>query len=259
MTGLITVQNTAGTCTMPTTTAKRQIFTTTEYTVPTSLPDWAINLAGQTGNATSTGCTYSLQDDTLDPFQWYSLSYGGTASTVNAWKWIGEYSEWKMSLREKIARLDPKDRLRQIIQSRCAPAIIGVRKPLVLSINEREMRARAMLCRLIGDDRFRRYVAHGHVSLRAKSGRVYQIFPGHGITKVYLLGVPVEKLCVVLIGDFPATDSVVMRYLLILNDEDDFRRRANVSPLNRVANASPIIQPRPLADIFADLRKGIRV
>jgi hypothetical protein len=90
----------------------------------------------------------------------------------------------------------------------------------------RETRARETLKRVLGDDKFKRFLKHGFVSVRAKSGLVYQIFPAHGITNVYRDGEHIERLCVVLRGSFPPTDSLIMRYLLILNDERDFRKHA---------------------------------
>lgn len=76
----------------------------------------------------------------------------------------------------------PQARLKQILQDRQAPLVITSRKGLGQTTDIREMRARETLRRVLGEDKFRRFIKHGFVSVRAKSGLVYQIFPAHGIT-----------------------------------------------------------------------------
>lgn len=117
----------------------------------------------------------------------------------------------------------PSERLREILAQRHAPLIIATRKSLELTTDIREMRARETLRRVIGEQKYFDFLKKGFVCVRAKSGLTYQIFPGHGITCVYDKGIMVDRLCVVLQGQFPATDSLIMRYLLILNNEDHFR------------------------------------
>lgn len=152
----------------------------------------------------------------------------------------------------------PQERLRDIIQSRQSPAIHRSRKSMNPAVNIEEMRARDMLRRVIGDDKFRDFMRNGFVSVQAKSGRVYQIFPGHGITNVYSNGEKIEKLCVVLRGQFPPTDSLVMRYLLILNDENDFRSYAiqhKVYP----RNLGRVVLPSQIQKSLPELFRGLKV
>jgi hypothetical protein len=117
----------------------------------------------------------------------------------------------------------PAERLREILETRTAPAFISPRIPVPETQDVREQRARETLRRVLGELKFRDFLRKGFVSVRAKSGLIYQIFPGHGITAVFDKAVMVERLCVVLKGDFPPTDSIIMRYLLILNNEEQFR------------------------------------
>lgn len=121
-------------------------------------------------------------------------------------------------------RLSPQQRLQQIIQERQAPAIHvrdSKRNPLRAPSDIREERARETLRRVVGDEKFRRFQSHGFVTARSpKTGRIYQIFPGHGLTCVWENGVMVERLCVVLRGNFPPTDAVIVRYLLAINNEE---------------------------------------
>jgi hypothetical protein len=147
------------------------------------------------------------------------------------------------------------DRFRQIIQSRQSPLFIPSRTPIKTAAEEREMRARQTLCRMLGDDGFRRFLRNGFVSVRANSGKVYQIYPGHGMTVVYDRGTPIEKLCVVLRGDFTPTDSLITRYVMILHDEADFRALANVwtAPAKKVPNFRQL-DARPLTQIFQSLK-----
>lgn len=120
----------------------------------------------------------------------------------------------------------PRERLMEMLQQRSAPRIVVARQPIVAPRDVREERARETLRLCLGEDVFRLFLKNGFVSVRAKSGLVYQIFPGHGITCVYKNGQMIERLCVVFRGDFPPADSLVMRFLLILNDEEEFRSHA---------------------------------
>lgn len=148
----------------------------------------------------------------------------------------------------------PQDRLREILQNRQAPMILGTRKGMSVPQDPREIRARETLRRVLGEDKFRRFIKHGFVSVQAKSGLVYQIFPGHGITNVYRNGEKVERLCVVLSGDFPPTDSIIMRYLLILNDEADFRKQAIQHHVSRSTPERLVTEPESLNDVWRRLK-----
>ena len=74
-------------------------------------------------------------------------------------------------------------------------------------------------------------------------------------SNVYRDGQKVERLCVVLKGDFPPTDSIIMRYLIILNDENRFRQYAIK---HHIMHEQPVIIPedqRSLSEIFKELKK----
>lgn len=152
--------------------------------------------------------------------------------------------------------VSPIDRMREIIRSRKAPAII-VRPGLVAHpVDQREVRARETLRMLIGEDEYRMFLKRGFVSLRAKSGLVYQIFPGDKHTPVWKNGQIVEELCAVLTGGFTPTDSIIMRYLLITNDEADFRKRCNTwSAKTPQHTREADVDTRPLPLILSDLKK----
>ncbi len=148
----------------------------------------------------------------------------------------------------------PAERLKEILEGRMAPRILTGRKTLGITTDVREMRARETLRRVLGEDKFRNFIRRGSVSVQAKSGLVYQIFPGHDFTKVYDRGKLVEQLCVVLQGEFPPTDSLIMRYLMILNNEQQFRGYANK---HGVYTPAPQVEPdqRSLVEIFKELKR----
>jgi hypothetical protein len=124
------------------------------------------------------------------------------------------------------------------------PAIRTTRSPLVLPVDERERRARETLRKVSGESQFRNYLKYGFVTARAKSGRHYQIFPGMKMTKVFEQGALIEELCTYVAGNFPATDQVIVRFLMILNSEEDFRQRSNV--FSRNGSKSVLRSPAPL-------------
>lgn len=156
-----------------------------------------------------------------------------------------------------------KHRLRAILDSRRGPGIIikqnDRRKALSMPEDIREQRARETLRRVIGDKKFFNFLKSGFLSVKAKSGLIYQIFPGHGITCVFKQGQLVEKLCVVLQGGFPPTDSLIMRYLLILNNEQTFRGYA-ISHFPRAqVYQEDQIDMRPLTEIYKELKRELLV
>jgi hypothetical protein len=106
---------------------------------------------------------------------------------------------------------------------------------------------------VIGEAKYRDFLRTGAVAVKAKSGLVYRIRPGHDLTEVYDRGRMVERLCVVLDGQFPPTDSVIVRYLLVLNNEKLFRSKANVmSPA--ASQVAPISDARSLVEIAREVR-----
>lgn len=154
--------------------------------------------------------------------------------------------------------IPPEERMRRIIQERMAPIVIirgKKRESLSIAIDEREERARQTLRRIIGQQAFRKFIRDGFITVVSKSGLTYRIYPGHGMTDVYDRGIMVERLCVVLQGRFPPTDSLIMRYLLILNDEGEFSKYA----VKHSAGSGSVLQlpkqdNRNLAEVWAEIK-----
>lgn len=164
------------------------------------------------------------------------------------------YSKWYC---EQVFPIEtPAEKLRNLLRKRHVPNFIRNLRTLDKPRDIREERARETLCRVIGEQKYRDFLRKGFVSVKAKSGLVYQIFPGQNFTKVYKMGVQIERLCVVLQGNFPPTDSLIMRYLLILNNEEMFRGYANVHLAEVKRNHSLITDKRSLVEIFAEYKNA---
>lgn len=183
-----------------------------------------------------------------------------TRGYAGSWDNVRSYTsndcQWRLIKEDPVPLPPPGSRLRDIIQARQAPMlIVPNRKPLVAAPDIREIRARETLRRIVGDDRFRRFLKNAFIHVRGKSGKSYQIFTGHGMTNVFENGQQVERLCVVLDGDFAPTDSLLMRYLLILNSEEEFRKLAiSHSVYNPAKFRSNEPDLRPLPEIFRSLK-----
>jgi hypothetical protein len=157
-------------------------------------------------------------------------------------------------------QVSPTQKLREILAERRAPRVITGRKaPEVMPKDVREQRARETLRRVIGNDRYRSFLRTGHVSVRGKDGYHYQLFPGHGISCVFDQGKLIARLCVVWPGSFTPTDSLIMRYLVVLNNPAEFWRVAvkhDVESFVRQRHKIVLPDARPLADIYKDIKAG---
>lgn len=170
------------------------------------------------------------------------------------------FNTWSYVQGERVPEKPLEDRISEIIRNRVSPAVITRRKGVDHTDDIREMRARETLRRVVGDQKFFMFLKKGFITVPAKSGLIYQISPGHGITNVWDSGKLVERLCVVLRGEFPPTDSLIMRYLMVLNNEDQFRSLAvkhTVLSEHQPGHVEPKVnglQPS-LVDLFRDLKK----
>lgn len=143
--------------------------------------------------------------------------------------------------------VDPAARLRRMIQKRMGPAIHRSRTSLSIAMDIREERARQTLRVVIGEQAYRRFIRDGFITVVPKSGLTYRIHPGHGMTQVYDKGKQIDLLCVVLKGDFPPTDALLMRYLLILNDEGEFCQYAIRHHVHQDRSTARLVLPEPIA------------
>ena len=209
------------------------IVTTNSGTVTAATTDWTWNVANA---ATTNVCAYTWKIGN-DGYCWPNI--GGRLLT-------------------------PQDRLQEILRQRQAPYLLRGRTPLSGIIDARERRARETLGRVIGLEKLRRFLRDGFVTVRGgESGLTYQIFPGCGLTNVYRDGKRIERMCVVLEGNFPPTDSLIVRFLMLINDEKRFRSLAvkHSRGLEVTASVVPFVDQRPLTEIFRDLKgeKDVRL
>lgn len=227
--------------------------TTGTVTLSSSSPS-SLDYYTWSGSAVNTDCyTWAESGSTTATFYHPKYAYKLFNRTGNAV--CDSWAEFVFNPRKS-----PLERLKDIIQKRQAPGIIIVdsKRPMPLSVDIREQRARETLMRLIGQERYFKFLKTGFVSaFNRVSGRVYQIFPGHGITKVFENGQLTARLCVVLNQDFPPTDSIIMRYLLALNDEQKLWNLAIKHGIEGYNKKSAFVQAdiRPLTDILKELKK----
>jgi hypothetical protein len=178
------------------------------------------------------------------------------------YRWLTDDSETRtdcgylLSNSEWAPRLSsPQEQLRKAMAQRLAPAIHILRKALTPA-EERETRARETLRRVIGDEKYQKYLRCGFVTVRnPRNGFTYQCFPGHGGVKVWKDGQMVESWCVLLQGNFPPTDQLITRYLMVLNNPDQLRAIANVSRGNNRARQPQQVMPQEdLVKLFKKLK-----
>ena len=183
----------------------------------------------------------------------YTLTYNDNfthqvASIFARWESVAD--TWKF--------YDPvesrKDHLKTILKSRHSPAIRTNTKPVGRTNDQRELYARDRLKRVIGEEKYRNFLRTGWVTVKAKSGLTYRIFPGHGITQVYNKGQMTERLCVALSGDWPPTDSLIIRYILILNNEQMFRSKAVPHGVTNDRSTMHAVDDRSLVEIAKSFR-----
>ncbi len=191
--------------------------------------------------------------------KWMEMKEYTNAATTAVVRYLGDaqddrwgHVKWGYDSPARI--LTPQEKLREILQRRQAPIVIASHKTVTPTSDLREMRARETLKRVLGDDKFKSFLKRGFISVRAKSGLVYQIFPGHDMTSVYRDGEMIERLCVILRGNFPDTDSIIMRYLLILNDERDFRKHAIQHTVIQKKVAPVVDDQKTLPEIWRGLK-----
>jgi hypothetical protein len=152
--------------------------------------------------------------------------------------------------------LDPQARLREIMAARQGPAIHVRPTKYYNPADERELRARETLRRVIGDQNYRYFLRTGFINVRGKSGILYRICKGH-MVDAYKGGKLVERLCVYLKGDFPPADELITKFLMILNNEEQFRALSNISRgygSARHLTVQPKPDTRPLPEILRELK-----
>lgn len=111
------------------------------------------------------------------------------------------------------------------------------RNDLLMSYNSKddELRARGLLCEMIGWDEYKKYLKRGFIVVKGKSGMLYKIAGGHSMMYVYQRKDETgnwyyrESICLQFKDhNLPFTDAVIMRMLFVESDEFGMRKMANV-------------------------------
>jgi len=119
-------------------------------------------------------------------------------------------------------------RLRQgFIQPDTAPGIPQVAISFSTA-NPSERLALETLREQITEDDWRNYLKRGFLSVRGKSGRVYQVFPNKWHTVIWEKGKRVAVVCSRLSANVPPTDNVIAFKAIIEADEALFEKSGNV-------------------------------
>lgn len=197
---------------------------------------------------------FQLQGTFTAPIR-YATTYG-TANTYEYSEAVdGAFLDYHNHPERDELLKTPEQRLKQIITERMSPAIHTRHKPVQASKDPREVRARETLRMIIGDEKYRQFLKKGYVSAtNRKSGNTYQMYPGHEKTRLIKNGRCVETLCVVLKGQFPPTDSLIVRYLMVLNNEEEFLKLAVKWGVSTKSQQKKAPETRSLPAIFNDLR-----
>lgn len=145
-------------------------------------------------------------------------------------KVISPHWEW--------TRPDSRDQFRNRIRRQLAPNVITSRSADFWKQHhkESEQRARELLQSLITPEEYRKYLRKGFITVQGPSGMVYQIFGGHKMMKCFVKDksgklIWHEDICIVFSGPYhslPYTDWVIMRKMMVENDEFGMRKTANI-------------------------------
>ena len=99
-----------------------------------------------------------------------------------------------------------------------------------------EMRAIETLREMITETEYRKYIVHGFIHVKGRSGYIYQVFRNRTHTKVWKKGLLIKEVCFKIKDpEIPPTDNVIAHKILIETSEEEFERLGNVYKMNRAA------------------------
>jgi len=200
---------------------------------------------------------YTNDYNTTDNYTW------STASD----NWLHHYDgdTGTLSLTSKLIGLGyrnskPKtaqEKLQEIIQARHTPAIHTNRQVMRVSADPREVKAHDTLQLLIGPQRYRQFLKNGYVTIHSQqNGKTYQVYPGTKFTHVYDHGKREQDLCIYLAHDFPPTDQLIAKILLIQTDPNHYHRIANKHRPSQKSILAPLpASTLSLPEIYKELKK----
>lgn len=215
-----------------------------DYIVPSLVRDYA-DTTIEYGNGVRE--TFASRDVRVNTSQDGTTTISGIRIGSSATSWStgsGSYLWPPMSA---------NDRYRAAILRNMSPDL-DARNGALMAANGHpaEMKARKLLRDLIGEKQFRRYMVRGFIVCQGSSGVFYRIHGGSGMVysltknsggKLELF----EKFCVQFKDpNLPFTDSVIMRKLLVENDEFALRSVGVVSKALPESRIRSVWEPVPL-------------
>ena len=139
-----------------------------------------------------------------------------------------------------IPPLSKVDQFRAKIKGNLRPSIEATNGYLMdLNNDPAERRARQLLSDLISREEFRRYLVRGFIMVKGRSGLLYKIYGGYKQMVSYKQDPsgkyePFESYCIVFRNSkLPATDWVIMRKLIIDNEEFKLHQLAVVHRMSQ--------------------------
>lgn len=149
-----------------------------------------------------------------------------------------------------------QEKLQQIIQARQSPHIHTNRKSITTPADPRETRAHDTLQLLIGPQRYRQYLKNGYVTIHShQNGKTYQVYPGTKFTHVHDKGKREQDLCIYLAHDFPPTDQLIAKILLIQTDPNHYHHIANKHHPNPATLTPLPASNLTLPEIYKELKR----
>ena len=143
---------------------------------------------------------------------------------------------WRMDFEIKFDTLSPNRFKRKLLQLKKNLTIIVKSRATGWAgsqsgfrIPQSEKVAIETLREMITETDFRKYIIHGFILVKGRSGRVYQIFRNRDHTKIWEKGKLVEEVCVrIKDRKIPPTDNLIAFKVLIETDENEFKKLGNV-------------------------------
>jgi len=192
----------------------------------------ASNWATSYGTATIKRLRLKQHANAWNVYNWSTTCDTTTSTSVYR---LGAGTGNYFSIGGTYAQKTKEEELRDRLRANLRPGIVTRNRNLWgIELTEEEIRARTLLLELIGETAFRRYMRRGFIMVQGRSGTMYKVSGGNVMIVSYVRDaagkyIPNEKFCVIFnYGNMPFTDGVIMRKLIIENDEFALRKRANV-------------------------------
>lgn len=221
-----------------------------------------------TGGATSSIYDTWATQSTTQATTWKSITTDNYTTDNHAWStasdnWLynidNENCTWTIApgLWYTSKPKTAQEKLQQIIQARQSPAIHTNRRGITTPTDPRETRAHDTLQLLIGPQRYRQYLKNGYVTIHShQNGKTYQVYPGTKFTHVHDKGKREQDLCIYLAHDFPPTDQLIAKILLIQTDPNHYHRIANKHRPNPQTVLAPLQASNlTLPEIYKELKR----